>query len=250
MTWSLLDTDIFYWNKLWLTLLPRSQQELAWKDVWIDCCLHFLLLFPFFSAVCTPCSNFVFRLLARQQTKKPFFIIDFGLFSSWCICISFLTCDNVHCNDAKFHWKYTSTCTCICTVKVSIKLRLMCNFSTFWCGFYSNAASQVIRGRLYAMIWVYKTCGSSLALCDMYSENETSLCECHKIVSKCKQTFWHAKGGRIYSSMDGIWPPFSSCGLCATWVWRTCGFYLNAAFNQVWLFYTSLHPVLQSVACF
>ena len=60
----------------------------------------------------------------------------------------------------------------------------MCIFQLFdVC--YSRAAS--------AMFCVCKTHESCLAHSGWCSETETWLCECHKIVSKCKQSFWHAK---------------------------------------------------------
>ena len=89
-----------------------------------------------------------------------------------------------------------------------------------------GAASIQVRllfeGGLYAMFWVCKTRESSLARRKMHSESETWLCECHEIVSKRTQAFWHAKSGWTKLYMDNIGPPFSSCG-----------FYLSAVYVQL-----------------
>ena len=45
--------------------------------------------------------------------------------------------------------------------------------------------------------WASKTHEGKLEWHDTYSKSETWLCECHKIVSTCKQTLRHAKSGRI-----------------------------------------------------
>ena len=46
----------------------------------------------------------------------------------------------------------------------------------------------LFEGGLYAMLWVCKTRESGLARCDLYSESETKLCECHKIATTFKQS--------------------------------------------------------------
>ena len=125
-------------------------------------------------------------------------------------------------------------------------------FSTFWCGFYSSAAS--IWGRLicnvltaafvqffqlfgaafiqvrllfedglYAMFWLWKARESSLTQLVSYSGSETWLFELKKTVSKCKYTFWHAKNVELSS-------PWTILG--RHW-FSSRGFYLSAAYAQL-----------------
>ena len=77
-------------------------------------------------------------------------------------------------------------CTLVTTVKLCIKAAAFVQFFNF-------LVRPLFKDGLYAMFWACKTRESSLAQSYMYSESETWLCECHKIVSKCKQTFWQAK---------------------------------------------------------
>ena len=73
------------------------------------------------------------------------------------------------------------------TVKSSIKPLLMCNFSFFF-GAASDQVQLLFECDLYSMFWVCKARKSRLTRIVMYNESETWLCECYKIVSKCKQT--------------------------------------------------------------
>ena len=50
--------------------------------------------------------------------------------------------------------------------------------------FFNLLVWLLFDGGLYAMFWVCKAHESSLAHCGMYSESQTWLCECHRIVSK------------------------------------------------------------------
>ena len=110
----------------------------------------------------------------------------------------------------------------------------------------NKTTPKICKITVYAMLWVCKTRESDLARCDMYSKSETWHCQCHKIVSKCKQTFWHAKAvefsppwtilGRHFQATASIWVWL----MC--WVWRLCSFYLSVTSTPVRPLYTTLLP--------
>ena len=153
----------------------------------------------------------------------------------------------------------------------------MCNFSTFWCGFYSSGA--FIWGRLICKILSLQSPKKQSGTCKNESEtwhcdcsnvmpngNKHLACEKRKDLSYIDDTRPRFLSCRFYSSAAYVQLEFAEsaasiqvrlmcnlssqkvrllfkCGLCATWVRRKCGFYSSSASNQVRLLYTTLRFV-------
>ena len=108
------------------------------------------------------------------------------------------------------------------------------------CAIFNFLVRLLFEGGLHAMFWIWKIRESSLARCNMDSESATWLRECHKILSKCKQTFWHAKSGSIWHYMDDVGLSFSSCDFYLSAAYVQLQFGYSAASMWVVLLYTTL----------
>ena len=110
-----------------------------------------------------------------------------------------------------------------------------CGLSTvklffFFISTFGDSSVACIRWWLNGMFWMCEIPESSLAWCEMCSENKTWLWECQTLSQIMNEHFGMQNVVELplhgqYSAAIFIPRLLFECGLYATWVWRKCGFY-------------------------